>query len=59
LPPGVIRVNHYTTVVDPARWLATMRQEATLPPTSWRIKTGLLQREIEFVRGLVEGPERW
>lgn len=59
LPLGPFMINHYTTVIDPARWLAVMQTEARIGPAHCRAKTGILQREIETVRQLIEGDNQW
>jgi len=59
LPDAPFRVNPYTTVVDSARWLATLQAEAQFEPSFWRIRNGSLQQEIEFLRELLEGKNAW
>lgn len=59
LPPAPLRVNHYTTVVDPGRWLAKLQWESKMDTGYWRIRTGVLQREIERIRDLIEGKNSW
>lgn len=57
LPP--IWLNSYTKVIDPARWLAGLQAEARFEKGFWRIRTGVLQREIQTLRDLMEGKNSW
>jgi len=59
LPPPPIRIDHARYVVDPGRWLATLKAESRMDPKSWRRRTGLVAREIAFVRELIEGKNQW
>ena len=57
LPQPPIRLNSYTTVIDPVRWLAVLQGEAE--SGSWRTRTGVLHREIEILRNMIEGDKSW
>ena len=59
LPDPPFRVNHYTTVVDPEQWLTKIQEDAQANPKFWRLRTGVLQREIEQIRELIEGKNQW
>jgi len=59
LPAAPFRVNHYTTVVDSGKWLAKIQTEARDGKDHPRARTGVLQREIERIRDLIEGKNSW
>ena len=59
LPDPPFRVNHFTTVVDPAKWLAKIQEDAQADQTFWRLRTGVVQREINQIRELIEGTNQW
>ena len=59
LPRAPFRVNHFTTVVDPEQWLAKIQEDAQADPKFWRVRTGVVQREIEQIRELIEGTNQW
>lgn len=59
LPPAPIRLNCYTKVVDPVRWLAVLKAEAAMGLEFWRIRTGVLQAEIQTLRDILEGKNSW
>lgn len=59
LPPAPFRVNHFTTVVDPGKWLAKLQEEARDGLDHPRARTGVLQREIKRIQDLTEGNNSW
>jgi len=57
LPTPPFRINHHTTVVDSGRWLAKLQAEAKMDGDFWRIRHGILQRELKWIRDYIEGTD--
>lgn len=59
LPAAPFRINHYTTVNDAGGWLAQIQEEARYDSKFWRIRTGVLQREIQWIRDYIGETDKW
>jgi len=59
LPRPPIRLNSFTIVTDPPKWLAVLQAESGWDPKFWRIRNGALKQEIETLRDMLEGSNQW
>lgn len=59
LPPAPFELYPRVTVVDPARFLNKLKQDAALGPRGARHRTGALQTDIERLHIIVKGYLAW
>lgn len=59
LPLAPFELYPHVTVVDPARFLTKLQQDAALGPRGARHRTGALQADIERLHVIAKGHLAW